>query len=92
MFEKIKNLFKEKDEKKRMENLVVFLIVLVVTLIFVNKILSSEPKSKEGMYQNQVGVELVSNKEDEAVLVNNNEDDELEKNLEEILSKINGVR
>lgn len=92
MFEKIKGLFKEKDDKKRMENLVAFLVILVVTLILVNKILSDEPKSKEEMYQNQTGVELVDNKDEEVVLVDNEVDDKLEKNLEEILSKINGVR
>lgn len=91
MFEKIKNMFKEKDEKKRTENLVVFLIILVVTLILVNKILSSDSGSKEGMYQNQTGVELVSKENDEAVLVSNNGGNDLEQNLEEILSKISGV-
>ena len=91
MFEKLKNLFKEKDEKKKTENLVAFLIILVVTLILINKILGSDSGSKEGMYQNQAGVELVGNQEDEVVLVNNAED-VLEKNLEEILSKVKGVR
>ncbi|MBR2289396.1 MAG: hypothetical protein IJ867_01965 [Clostridia bacterium] len=92
MFEKIKKMFQEKDEKKKMENLVAFLIILVVTLILVNKILGSESSSKEGMYQNQAGVELVSKQEDETVLVENEPSDDLEKKLEEILSKISGVR
>ena len=91
MFEKFKNLFKEKDDKKKMENLVAFLVILVVTLILVKKILSGGNESKEEMYQNEVGVQLVNNKEEKAVLVDNNGEDELEKNLEEILSKINGV-
>lgn len=92
MFEKIKKIFNEKDDKKKTENLVAFLIILVVTLIIVNKILSSDSDSKEEIYQNQTGsVELVSNKEDNAVLVNNGTEDNLEKSLEDILSKISGV-
>lgn len=92
MFEKIKKIFNEKDDKKKTENLVAFLIILVVTLIIVNKILSSDSDSKEEIYQNQIGsVELVSNKEDNAVLVNNGTEDNLEKSLEDILSKISGV-
>lgn len=92
MFEKLKNIFKEKDEKKKTENLVAFLIILVVTLIIVNKILSGDSKSKEGVYQNQTGVELVSSKEENTVLVDSSGKDDLEKNLEEILSKSRGVR
>lgn len=91
MFEKIKKLFQEKDDKKKTENLIAFLIILVVTLILMNKILSSPSNSKEGMNQNQTGVELVSEKNDDAVLVSNEGEDSLEKNLEEILSKIDGV-
>lgn len=90
MFEKLKNLFKEKDEKKKMENLVAFLIILVVTLILMNKILSSDSNEKEEMYQKQMGAELVSNEEGAATLVEN-EEDSLEKDLEGILSKISGV-
>ena len=91
MLEKLKNIFKEKDEKKKTENLVAFLIILVVTLIIMNKILSSDSGSKEGMYQNQTGTELVTQPKEEVVLVDNGED-VLEKSLEEILSKIKGVR
>ena len=91
MLEKLKKIFQEKDEKKKTENLVAFLIILVVTLIIINKILSSDSGSKEEMYQNQTGVELVSKPKEEVVLVDNGEDS-LEKSLEEILSKIKGVR
>ena len=90
MFEKLKKIFSEKDEKKKTENLVAFLIILVVTLIFMNKILSSDSNKKEEMYQNKFGVELVSNPEETTTLVEN-EEDGLSKSLEEILSKIKGV-
>jgi len=92
MFDKIKNIFKEKDEKKKTENLIAFLIILVITLIIVNKILSSDSDSKTGMYQNQTGVELVSVKEENTVLVNSKNEDNLKSDLEDILSKIRGVR
>lgn len=90
MFEKLSNIFKEKDEKKRIDNLIAFLIVLVITLIFVNKIWNSD--SKEGSYQNQTNVELVDNVKDNSSMVENQKKDDLERKLENILSKISGVR
>lgn len=91
MFEKIKKIFAEKDEKKKTENLVAFLIILVVTLIFMNKILKNDSKNKEETFEKKAGVELVNEQEENVVLVENKEND-LEKELEEILSKIKGVR
>ena len=91
MFEKIKNLLKEKDEKKKVENLVVFLIILVVTLVLINKILDDDSTNNEGMNQNQTGIQLVSNKNDEIKSVDDFENDDLAQKLEDILSKINGV-
>ena len=69
MLEKIKNLFKEKDDKKKMENLIVFLIILVVTLILVNKILKDEPDSKTDFVQNQVGAQLVNSEISNSTLI-----------------------
>ena len=78
--EKIKNIFNNKE--KRVENLISFLIILVITLIVINKILKDD--SEEGKdYTNEIGVELaVENQE-----IENN----LDKKLENILTKINGV-
>ena len=56
LFEKMKNFFKEKDEKKKIENLFAFLIILVVTLIVVNKILKDNPENSSDFNQNQTGV------------------------------------
>lgn len=92
MFDKIKNMFKEKDEKKKTENLIAFLIILIVTLILINRIWNSDSNNKTEIYQNQVGVELVSQKEENVALINGNGEDDLAKDLEEILSKIKGVR
>lgn len=92
MFEKIKNMFKEKDEKKKMDNLLVFLIILVVTLILVNKILKDDSGSNTSFTQNQTGTQLVDTRSENTVLVNSGFEDGMEKKLENILSKISGVR
>lgn len=91
MIEKIKNLFKEKDDKKKIENLVSFLIILVVTLIIVNKILKDDSGNNQSFVQNQTDVQLVDNSKEDFELVDNEENDSLETRLEKILSKIEGV-
>ena len=84
MFEKIKKIFTNKD--KKIENLISFLIILVITLIIINKILKKDTNETKD-YENQTGVEL----ETEETLSTNSESDSLETKLEEILSKIEGV-
>ncbi len=83
MFEKIKKIFTNKE--KRIENLVSFLVILVITLIIINKILGSN-KEKEENYKNETGVTLATQTSSESVTSDN-----LEKRLETILSKISGV-
>lgn len=78
--EKIKKIFFDKE--KRVENLIAFLIILVITLIIINKILKDD--KKENDVQNSVGVELA---QEENIDYSNN----LERRLEEFLSKIDGV-
>lgn len=80
--EKIKKIFNNKE--KRVENLISFLVILVITLIFINKILKEDNKKEDTDYTNEVGVELAS---DNSNILSN----ELEKKLENILEKINGV-
>lgn len=82
MLEKIKKIFTNKE--KRIENLVSFLIILVITLIVINKILSKDETDNEN-YENQVGVELAE------INIDNKQNNDLEDRLEQILSKINGV-
>lgn len=84
MFEKIKKIFTNKD--KKIENLISFLIILVITLIIINKILKKDINETKD-YENQTGVELAT----EETLSTNSEADSLETKLEEILSKIEGV-
>lgn len=84
MLDKLKGIFNNKD--KKMENLVSFLIILIITLIVINKILENDEKEIVD-YENMVGVELAGSKKPE----NDFENNELEKRLESILSKISGV-
>lgn len=91
MFEKIKKIFKEKDEKKKTENLIVFLIILVITLIVINNILKDDSKNQKDSAANTPGVELVNKNLNQTIEVSNMEEYDLEKKLEEILSKISGV-
>lgn len=86
MIEKLKNMFSNKE--KIVENLVSFLIILVITLIVINKILKGDEKQDED-YKNEAGVELASSSS--ISVQDNNLSNELEKRLENILTKIDGV-
>ena len=83
MFEKIKKIFSNKE--KRIENLISFLIILIITLIIINKILQTDEKTNQD-YTNQVGVELATE-----TIESKSGDINLERKLENILSKIEGV-
>lgn len=78
MLEKFRKLFK--DENKKTENLIFFLIVLVITLILINRIMVEEEVPKEKIQNNNV--ELAQNY---------NSESDLEVRLKNILSKISGV-
>lgn len=84
MLDKIKNMFQNKD--KKIENLVSFLIILIITVIVINKILEND-ENESIDYENQIGVELATSSENNEFIQNS----ELEKKLENILSKISGV-
>lgn len=81
MLDKIKNLFSNKE--KRLENLISLLIILVITLIIINKILNQDKTQSSSDFKNETNVELA----DDNFEVQN----DLEKKLENILSKIEGV-
>ena len=78
--EKFKKIFQNKE--KRVENLIAFLIILVITLLVINKILK-EDKTKDNI-QNTIGIELAKENNDKI-------SNDLEEKLENILSKIDGV-
>lgn len=81
MLEKFKNIFENKE--KRTQNLISFLIILVITLIIINRILK-EDEEIEDNFENETNVELASSSD-------TSENDDLEKKLENILRKIDGV-
>lgn len=76
--EKIRNILKN----KKIENLIFIFIILIITLITINSILKEDKKEKRN-FENEIGVELASKEE--------LEDENLEKKLENILEKIEGV-
>lgn len=82
--EKIKSLMKPQDgnNKKNIENAVVFIIILVVTIIIINTIWKEKPKKDEENIQNENLAE--SN-------VSDIQNTDIEKNIKQILSKISGV-
>lgn len=81
--EKLKNMFKG---KKKTENLVTLIIVLIVTVVAINYIWSDKKKSTDTKIDND------SMKETDIVQVSSDiSEDELELKLESILSKISGV-
>lgn len=83
---KIKEMFFGKDEKRRNENLIAFLIILVITLVIINNILSEDEEDTE--ITNDTDVELVTDAVDDYIDI---DETDLEGELEEILSKIEGA-
>jgi stage III sporulation protein AG len=90
MFEKLKKIFNEKDEKKKIENLLSFLVILVITLIIINKIISVDTNLKEET-SNSAELVNINDENDDVTIVSSDEDLSLEEKLKNILSKMNGV-
>lgn len=90
--EKVKSLIKKKTEgnnKKTIENLIVFLILLVITIISINIIWGNDKKEE---YKNpaQDDYRVLAQNTNESN-ISGNQEYNLEKKLEDILSKISGV-
>lgn len=75
------------NSKRKLENLVVFLIILVITCIAINHIWGNDTKKQS---QNVVDSEKVLAKQEEVKMESENKND-MEEELENILSNINGV-
>lgn len=82
MIDKLKKIFENKE--KRIENLISLLIILIITLIVINKIMDDGSQKENVEIQKEVGVELAEEKKEFIST-------DLEKRLETILSKISGV-
>lgn len=94
-YEKVKEIMvKEygKNNKKRIENLVVFLIILIITIISINTIWSGGGKKLDKQEDtNSSNKKLASGEISNTSEENNGNVSKLKENLENILSKINGV-
>lgn len=76
--EKLLSKFKDLSNKKQIENVVIFLVLLIIVIIVINSLFGEEKKTvKEG--PKEVSISLEQNEND------------LEKSLKNILSKISGV-
>lgn len=91
--EKIKEFINKQAEgnnKKKIENLVVFLIILIITVIAINMIWKQDKtENKNEKISGTEELDIINNIE------NNNEEvqgENLEKKLENILSNMTGVR
>lgn len=90
--DKIKSLVTKKTErntKKTIENLVVFLVLLIITIISINIIWGKEEnQGNENPVQDDYKVLAQNTSEGN---ISENQEYNLEKKLEDILSKISGV-
>lgn len=84
----IKKAFsKNENNKKQIENLVIFLIILIITVIAINVIWSDDEEKPTDINANKDLVLL----ENDTVYQNDFEDNELENKLENILSNLAGA-
>lgn len=85
----IKSKYQARGDKKKIESLAVFIIILVITLIAINTIWGNEGKSEHEEKDEATGYKiLATNTNDDK---SDNKEDELEEKLEVILSKMEGV-
>lgn len=83
MKDKLKNMFKG---KKKTENLIVLIVILIITVVAINYIWSGDSKKTDNLNEDSLIEDT------RVVQVSSNQtNDELEKRLENILSKISGV-
>lgn len=88
---KLNELFlfnKEGNNKKKIENLVVFIIILIVTIILINTIWNGDKNKKE---KSQSNTDKILAQKENISEENIDETKELENRLENILEKIQGV-
>lgn len=93
--DKLKEIFVKRQgepNKKKIENLVVFLIILIITIIVINVIWNGDSKKvQEQEIDTDSNKKLASSVNEVQTNSSAISEDETVKNLEEILSKINGV-
>ncbi len=94
--DKLKSLIAKGDQgdnKKKIENLAVFVIILIVTLVVINLIWGSDTSKTKQETQNDPNKKLAASEttQSSVTTANLNTQDTLSLQLEEILKKIEGV-
>ena len=93
--DKLKGLIKkdnnegEGNDKRKIENIVFFIVLLVVTIVIINTIWNVNKQTTK--QENNVNTKQLALQEQEKNNIELNTAEELEKKLENILSKIEGV-
>ena len=93
--DKLRSYFKKQDEeqegndKRKIENIIFFIIVLIVTIVIINTIWNSNKQTTK--QENNINTKQLAYKEQNNENLETTGFDELEKKLENILSKIEGV-
>lgn len=91
---KLINTDEEKQEgnnKKKIENLVFLVVILIITVVAINVIWNGNSKKNKQEENSQNSKQLAQNINNKAIETSSSTSKELEKNLETILSKIQGV-
>ena len=92
-FEKVKKLFKNENipEKKKIQNLVFFLILLIITVIAINFIWSDNNKNSSSANTNNAELATTYDNAPTNTDNSNSSDNNLQNDLEKILSNIKGA-
>ena len=80
---KLKNIFSPKEGKKKIENIVVFIIILIITIVAINYIWSGKKESSNSVPE-------AEHRNDVVQVSNIEKEDETEVKLKRILSNIEG--
>lgn len=94
--DKIKNFLSKKEgetNKKKLENIVVFIVILIITIIVINVIWNGEDKNENEKQTTDSNKRLAdtSYQNNNTETADSTNDDNMVTNLEEILSNIRGV-
>ena len=81
----------DRDHKRKIENLVVFVILIIVTLIVINQIWNGQEEGKQSMQNEEVDDKVLASQEITENMVSSSSSTDLESNLETILGNIEGV-
>ena len=81
----------DRDHKRKIENLVVFVILIIVTLIVINQIWNGQEEGKQSMQNEEVDDKVLASQEITENMVSGSSSTDLENSLETILGNIEGV-